>query len=78
MRSIVPFGVPFLASVFGTIGEVRFAIYAMATVFVVLIVLLFILALRGVGPTFEKGKTTRFRLAPIRDQRDPAPPSQDP
>jgi tellurite resistance protein TehA-like permease len=69
--ALFPFGaLSVLTSALGAINEVRIAIYAAAAVFIVLIIALFILALRGVGPIFEKGKTTKFRLAPIRKQDD--------
>jgi hypothetical protein len=41
--------------------------FALAAVLIVLIVSLLILALRGIGPIFERGKT-RFRLGPIREK----------
>lgn len=75
MRAVFPLGaVPVVASIFGGIGEMRIAIYAVAAVFIVLICALFILALRGVTPIFEKGKKTKFRLARI-DKRKKSPPA---
>jgi hypothetical protein len=75
MRAVLPLGaVPVLASAFGAISEMRIAIYAMAAVIIVLIFALFILALRGVTPIFERGKKTKFRLARI-DKRKMPPPA---
>jgi hypothetical protein len=55
-----------LASGLSSVGK---AVYAIAAVAIVLILALLILALRGVGPDFERGKKTRFRLVPIREKR---------
>ncbi|MFL5898835.1 MAG: hypothetical protein ACJ76D_10325 [Solirubrobacterales bacterium] len=57
----------------GAIVEGRLAIYAAAAVLIVLIVSFLILALRDIGPIYERGKTTKFRLGPIRDSPKPPP-----
>jgi predicted permease len=72
MKAAVSVGVPSLIiSVVGALSEARLAICAAAAVFIVLIVALLILALRDIGPIFERGKT-KFRLGPIRNRRYPS------
>lgn len=55
----------------GVFGEGKVAICAAAAVLIVLIVSFLILALRDVGPIYERGRTTKFRLGPIRDTTEP-------
>ena len=73
MRALIIFSLPSLAvSVIGATSEMRFAFYAAAAVLIVLIVSLLILALRNIGPIFERGET-KFRLGPIREKKKSPP-----
>lgn len=71
MKALLVYGIASITSAVGVGALSNSAVYALATVFIVLIISLLILALSGVGPIFERGKT-RFRLGPIREK----PPKQ--